>query len=54
MHALWYFRERVSKTDTRSYYFSNVLTTFPGLESGGSIAVYAGSESSRMSSKISI
>ncbi len=34
-------------------YFNDVLTTFLGLERGSSIAVYGGSESSRISSKIS-
>ncbi len=34
-------------------YFNNVLTTFLGLERGSCIVVYAGSESSRISSKIS-
>ncbi len=34
-------------------YFIYVLTTFLGLEHGSSFAVYAGSESSRISSKIS-
>ncbi len=33
-------------------YFNDVLTTFLGLECGSSMAVYAGSESSRISSKI--
>ncbi len=32
-------------------YFNNVLTTFLGLEHGSCVAVYAGSESSRISSK---
>ncbi len=32
---------------------NNVLTTFLGLERGSCVAVYAGSESSRISSKIS-
>ncbi len=35
-------------------YFNNVFTTFLGLERGSSIAVYGGSESSRISSKIFI
>ncbi len=34
-------------------YFNDVLTTFLGLERGSCISVYAGSESSRISSKIS-
>ncbi len=34
-------------------YFNDVLATFLDLESGSSIAVYGGSESSRISSKIS-
>ncbi len=34
-------------------FFSNVLMPFLGLERGSCIAVYGGSESSRMSSKIS-
>ncbi len=34
-------------------YFNDVFTTFLDLERGSYIAVYAGSESSRMSSKIS-
>ncbi len=34
-------------------YFNNVFTTFLGLERVSCIAVYAGSESSRISSKIS-
>ncbi len=33
-------------------YFNDVLTTFPGLEHGSCVAVYAGSESSRISSEI--
>ncbi len=33
-------------------YFKDVLTTFLGLERGSCIAVYAGPESSRISSKI--
>ncbi len=32
-------------------YFNNVLTNFLGLERGSSVAVYAGSESSQISSK---
>ncbi len=32
-------------------YFNDVLTTFLGLECVSSVAVYAGSESSRISSK---
>ncbi len=35
-------------------YFKDVLTTFLGLERGSSLAVYAGSEGSRISSKISL
>ncbi len=34
-------------------YFNNVLTTFLGLERGSCVAVYGGSESSWISSKIS-
>ncbi len=34
-------------------HFNDVLTTFLGLERGSCVAVYAGSESSRISSKIS-
>jgi len=36
-----------------SDYFNNVFTTFLGLESGNNIAVYGGSESSQISSKVS-
>ncbi len=32
-------------------YFNDVFTAFLGLERGSSVAVYAGSESSRISSK---
>ncbi len=32
-------------------YFNDILTTFLGLERGNCVAVYAGSESSRISSK---
>ncbi len=32
-------------------YFNDVLTTFLGLKCGSSIAVYGGSESSRISNK---
>ncbi len=35
-------------------YFNNVLTTFMGLERVICVAVYVGSESSRISSKISV
>ncbi len=34
-------------------YFNNVITTFLGLERDSSLAVYAGSESFQISSKIS-
>ncbi len=34
-------------------YFNNVLTTFLGFDRGSTLAVYGGSESSRISSKIS-
>ncbi len=43
----------VSLRRTFMDYFTDVLTTFLGLERVRCVAVYAGSESSRISSKIS-